>query len=166
MSEYFLYKATVTDWQNHSTVMNYRIPATGVDQAAEDANARTAMANLKAALLAVTDGNITKETLTAVEGGTSTLPATSEHGVEEEIVISAYLSGAAEIPKYATLRIPAPEDDLFATLVDVDLAAADLVAYVAAIAANAEVSDGEVVNTTVTNGIADAYWRSRAKIDR
>ena len=166
MSEFYLYSATLVDWQNHKTTMNFRIPAGGGTQAEDDAAARVSMAAVKAALLNVTDANISAERLISVEGGTTTLPATSEHGVEEEIALSVYLTGAAELPKYAQVRIPAPEDDLFSALVEVDRDAADLVAYVAALAANTEVSDGEQINTAVTDGIAAAWWRSKSKVDR
>lgn len=66
--------------------------------------------------------------------------------------------------KLASLAIPAPIDALFVGGVagtEVDISNAALIDLVANFETDFEISDGENVDTTLTNGIKDGEWRSR-----
>lgn len=163
----FVYSVTLVDDNAEKSTLNFYLPNAGLgghgldfQEAYDDAQL------IKTALQAVTGANIYKETLGQWLSGDNTLPAGPMRDITEEVVVSTYLSGAGEIPKYHSVRIPAPEEALFSALNDVDVSNADLIAYIAQLAAHTEVSDEEVIDTTVTNGIADAWWRTRARVTR
>lgn len=163
----FLYSVTLVDSNAEKTVLNFIIPDPGLAGQGLDFQAAYDSAQLvQTELLDVTGANIYKETLGRYLDGDSALPAGPMRDVTEEIAVSCYLTGVGELPKFATVRIPAPLDALFTALNDVDESNADLIAYIAQLEANVVVSDNEVIDTTVSDGIASAWWRTKARVTR
>lgn len=155
---------TLIDQRALKTTLNYIYVASNVTLADEFSDANQAMADLKAALDAVTQGNFYSENLTYIKAGSPTLPGSAD--VTDLAMVVCYLSGAGEVPKYHTLRIPAPVPGLFeADGVTVDKTDADLVAYVAEVA-GFTVSDGEQIDTSIDDGIARGWWASAKKSAR
>lgn len=159
-------------WKGKITLVGSKLPTTTktfdlqVDEAALiDAQFTQALAQLaaiEAALLAVTDAIVGRSwvTHTVTESGILGAGDTTD-----EARISCYINDALEVPKHAILAIPAPSAAIF-TAGDankVDEGDADVIAYVAAVANNAFVSDGEQINLAIDNGIKDGYWASRAR---
>jgi hypothetical protein len=117
---------------------------------------------LATALGNVTDANIYSSQLTSLVAGSSTKPADAD--ITDMAFVQVYLNDPADLPKYHTLRIPAPVISMFnADLITVDIADADLVAFVNALSDEFVVSDNEVINTTVQDGVAGGYWASVKK---
>ena len=165
MASLWRYSITLVDSNALKTVMNYIIPASGADLTAEFTEAEGAAQLVKTALDALTDANFFRETLTLFMAGDSALPGDAD--ITDEAAIVTYLTGAGVIPKFHTLRVPAPIEALFiGGLTDVDIANSDLITYVAELSADVEVSDGESINTAVNDGLVDGWWRSAKKSAR
>lgn len=113
-------------------------------------------------LEAVTDANVYSETLVYLKAGDTAL---GSGDVTDVASVLCYLSGTGEIPKYYTLRIPAPVSGIFgADGVTIDKADADLVAYVANfLSGGFWVSDGEFINDDQDDGIKGGSWTSVKK---
>lgn len=155
---------TMVDTKALKTTLNFIYEASGVDIGAEFADANTAMDELMIDLLAITDANVFNESLTYIRGGTASLPADAD--ITDLGVVVTYLTGAGEVPKFWATRIPAPVAGIFeADGVTVDIADADLISYVDELS-NFSVSDGENIDTSVSNGIARGWWASAKKSAR
>jgi len=88
-----------------------------------------------------------------------TAPAGSRSN--ECVVATCFLT---EDGKVANVRIPAPAAGLFLPgTTEVDTSATSLINYIAALETRVFVSDGEVIDTTVGNGIKKAVWLSKAR---
>lgn len=154
----------LVDTKALKTTLNFIYEADNLTLADEFADANTAMDDLKTDLDAVTDANFYSETLTLLKSGNQALPADAD--ITDLAKVAVHLSPAGEIPKYATLRIPAPISALFESDgVTVDETNANLIAYVAELA-NWTVSDGETIQTANDNGIASGWWASASKSTR
>lgn len=130
---------------------------------ADEAAAMVAAQGIKNGLTPLTDANISKESVTNVFFTDGTRPADGAD-CYEEAAVACYINDPADAIKLHTVRIPAPIDTLFmADKETVDVANADLITYVNALATYAEVSDGEQIVTTQDNGIAEGYKRIKAK---
>ena len=156
-------------WKAYISLVGAKLPTTqmsfdlNVDEGGtvtdQFAEANTALSNIVTALEGVTTANIIRASLSwdQVQSGVVGLG-----DVTDEAAVSVYLNGAGELKKLHTLRIPAPQSDLF-TAGDpnkVDITSPDLIAYVGALQAYALVSDRETIQTAVQNGIDGGYWRS------
>lgn len=120
---------------------------------------------IAAELVDVTSSNISGVKL-SVEDTTNenfTVPTEAENS--EEAVISVHLAASPLMQKLGQLRIPAPVNGLFlADKYTLDTSNVPLADYIAAVAANALVSDGEtIVTARGIGGIAGGSWRSKAK---
>ncbi|MGD8327720.1 MAG: hypothetical protein PVF65_12480 [Sphingomonadales bacterium] len=152
----------LVDSNKLKTTLNFKSEQSGVDIDAEFSDANTADDLLAVALAAVTDANIYSRSLTYVKGGSPALPADAD--ITDVAIVLAYLTGTGVLPKYATLRIPAPVAGIFgADGVSIDKTDTDLIAYVAELAADFVVSDGEPIVTDIDDGIAGGSWTSVKK---
>lgn len=126
--------------------------------------ANDAFSALVTDLEAVTDANVYSESLVYLKSGDTALGAAGSD-VTDVASVLCYLSGTGEIPKYYTLRIPAPVDGIFeADGVTIDTADPDLIAYVENFLDGAFwVSDGEFINDDINNGIKSGSWTSVKK---
>lgn len=117
---------------------------------------------LATALGNVTDANIYSSNLVSLVAGSSAKPADAD--ITDMAFVQVYLNDPADLPKYHTLRIPAPIISMFnADLVTVDSADADLIAFVDVLHDHFRVSDNEIINTDEDDGIAGGYWASVKK---
>ena len=163
----FRYSITMIDERALRTTLNFMMETSEATSAENFTLAVTEGAAITAALLAISDALVYAENLTFLVSGASSLPADAD--ITDEAVVVCFLSEAAEIPKYHVLRVPAPVDAMFeADGVTVDETLAALITYVAALDENTSVvvSDGEVINTDLENGISHGFWRSIKKTAR
>lgn len=110
-------------------------------------------------LLLVTDANRYSESLAVGMGGSPALPADAD--VTDVGMVQTYLNATGELAKYHTVRIPAPVDGIFEVdLVTIDKLDAALIAFIAEIGGYFVVSDGEIINLTIDDGIAGGSWAS------
>lgn len=121
--------------------------------ASDYAAAESAINQIAGALAAVTDGTLSSVTLTSV---VSSDAAAGGGDVFENGMVNVYLDAGGE--KVTQLYIPAPVQGIFLATDGknrdvIDLTDADLVQYVQQVAQHAFVSDGEQIDTTLTNGI-------------
>jgi hypothetical protein len=120
---------------------------------------------LATALGNVTDANIYSSQLTSLVAGSSAKPAAAD--ITDMAFVQVYLNDPAQLPKYHNLRIPAPIVSMFnADLITVDKTDADLIAFVGVLSDDFVVSDNEVINTTVDDGVAGGFWASVKKSSR
>lgn len=165
----FRYSITLIDKRAEKTTLNFRGDFDALAGLSEDFDAAvTAAGALKSALLAITDANLYKESLTYEIGGGTALPVDAD--ITDELAIVVFLSALAEVPKYATLRVPAPIDAVWESDgKTLDESNAAVQAFVAEFDADAhaggafEVSDGEHVETDNANGIHKGFYRSKAR---
>jgi len=124
--------------------------------------ANDAFTALVSDLDAVTDAHIYSESLVYLKAGDDTVGAGD---VTDVASVLCYLSGAGQIPKYHTMRIPAPVAGIFeADLVSIDKTDADLIAYIANfLDGGFWVSDGEFINDDKDDGIKGGSWTSVKK---
>jgi hypothetical protein len=123
-------------------------------------------ATIKAALAALTKAFIAKEALSYTISEDNQVVADESADCFEELAISAYLNDQDVAQKLTVLAVPAPEDAVFMSdNQTLDTSNALVRAYVDAIEATVEVSDGEaLVSDGRTNGAINKGWkRSRAK---
>lgn len=114
------------------------------------ANFEAALADqleIKAALEAITDAEVANASITYVETDSLAVPTSGDIFEKAKVVVALTPSG-----KSHTLSVPAPVIGVFEGATGeardrVDIGDADLQAYVAALAANCLVSDGEVIDT-------------------
>lgn len=163
MASTWRYSVTMVDEKALKTTLNFVAEFDNIGLTEEFDEAQIAAGALKTDLLAVSDALVYSESLTYLIGGGVTLPADAD--ITDEAAIVCYLSAAGEVPKYHTLRVPAPIDALFESDgKTVDETNAALIAYVANFADGEwEVSDGEHIETANDNGISHGFWRSKAK---
>jgi len=152
---------TLADEKGLKTVMRYFIPnepLTPYD------SAKASLDAIVAELDPITDATIAQVTLTQLTEADDALGAPNSD-VSDEAAIVVYINETGTLPKYHTIRVPAPVDGIFeADLITVDRDDADLVAYVAALAEHTEVSDGEQINTALgEDGMKSGEWRSVKK---
>lgn len=120
------------------------------------AEAKTALDALAGAVAVITDATISQKNLTFVYGESA---AAGAGDVFEKATVAAHVNLANEVEKFAVINIPAPSIDIFLSGIgagrdEIDIADADLQAYMSALETNAYVSDGETVNTAQgANGI-------------
>ena len=156
-------------WKAHVTLVGSKLPQTvmsfdlNVDEGGlvsdQFNEANTALTSIVTALEAVTTANVIRASVTYDQTQSGTL---GSGDVTDEAAVSVYLNGAGELTKLHTIRIPAPEPALF-TAGDankVDITNPNLITYVGALQAYSFVSDGEIIQTAVQNGIDGGYWRS------
>lgn len=127
------------------------------DYAEADADAGTLLTYLGL----ITDAEISRLVLSEEQMVSGVRPAHAVN-VFDEAVVTTYLDAATN--KLHTIRVPAPTAALF--LADgqtVNVANADLINWVAQLAAVAVVSDGEAIDTSVNNGMVEGYRRSKAR---
>ena len=165
MTSIWRYSAVLVDTNALRTVMNFIMPQDEVSLDLEFAAADAAMLQIKTTLGAITDANFYRETLSLLVGGSAALPADAD--ITDEAAVLTYLTGAGEVPKFHLIRVPAPIDGLFlgdGTTVDDTVQA--LIDYISDLESYVEVSDGEVIDTSVNNGISYGFWRSVKKSSR
>lgn len=160
MAQWYDGRIVLIDEHGHKTSMNYDL-GVGADPVA----AMVKLNALAVALDAVTDANLFDVALTAHDDTNIDASIPTEAEATEEAVLSVHLLAEPLAPKYAILRIPAPSNGIFlGDKESVDITDVDLLAYVAAVAANALVSDGETIVTARDyGGIGKTAWRSKAK---
>lgn len=130
---------------------------------ADEAEALVAAQGIKNAIIPLTDAFISKESVTNVFFEDGQRPPDGAD-CYEECAVSCYINQPTDAIKLTTVRIPAPVDSLFkADKETLDESNADLIQYIGALALYVEVSDGEQIVTTLDNGIADGYKRTKAK---
>jgi hypothetical protein len=131
--------------------------------AVDENEALAAALNVKAAFLAVSSLLVRGESITNVITPESDLrPSDPSADGFEEAKISVYLDDTGD--KLHTLRIPGGENTLY--LPDgqtVNISNAQLVAYISMLEQYIQVSDGEFIDTTITNGIKEGWKASVAK---
>lgn len=155
MSE-FVYRVTLIDTKALKSTLSFALSDTVY------ADAVTAIGLFATALGLVTDANIYSEHLVEIISGGVALPADAD--ITDEALVVTYLSGAAEVPKFWNLRIPAPVAGVFESDgITVDKTDADLIDLILNLATNMYVSDGEVIDTTQDDGINHGFWRSVKK---
>jgi hypothetical protein len=113
------------------------------------------------ALDAITAGTIEEVSIKSIISTDATQPA---YGVNtrEQAVVTSYLNATGT--KLHNVVIPSPTDAIVnPNGMDVDVTDADLIAYIAALAANVQVSDGESIDTTVSNGMKEGHTRTVSK---
>jgi hypothetical protein len=130
--------------------------------AAEYGQAVAAMATLRAAFAAVTDAVIAEERIASMEVLSAATPAEGDLFQNAMInVWSLNTEDANAVEHLAQVYIPAPVIGVFSAATGsgrdvVDITDADLTAWIAALAADAEISDGETIQTgTGDDGMAD-----------
>jgi hypothetical protein len=126
--------------------------------------ALAAAAQIKGALVDIIQAYVARETLDYMISADNQLPPGNVDVMDEAAIIVFLNDPVGNLPKYHTLRVPAPKEGIF--LADgetVDIGEPTLIQYVQQIAQHAFVSDGEQVNTTSQNGIASGHKRSKAK---
>jgi len=118
------------------------------------AAADNAITQITGALATITDAAIRKVLLTGVQS--EDLVTAGAGNVFENALLNVYLDAGGV--KVTQLYVPAPVIGIFLTATGpgrdkLDIADADVIQYVQQIAQHAFVSDGEQVDTTVSNGI-------------
>lgn len=166
MASTWRYSVTLMDANSLKTTMNYILEESGIDIAAEFADAEVDRLGIKAELVSVTNATIYNEVLAYLIGGDAELPA-HPSDITREAAVVCYLTPGGVTPKYHTIRIPDPTEALFEDdLLIVDKTNADLIAYVAELASSVSVSDGEAIDTDLSDGIAQGWFRSVKKSGR
>ena len=144
------------------TTLTFQLDTIG-DPLADHVAAQNAAAQIRGALLDVTDALPVQEKLTDLFFEDNTRPP-ADVDVYEEAAISCYLNPPNAAEKLHTLRIPAPIDALFmADGETVDASNSLLIQYVQQVAQHAYVSDEEKIDTTADNGIKYGYKRTKAR---
>lgn len=141
-------------------VLEYDDAATPMDFAA----AQNAANQIRGALVDITDAYVAKEDLTYLISADNQLPP-GDVDVTDEAVIVCFLNDPLNLPKYHSLRVPAPTvaDVFLADGETVNINSSLLIQFVQQVAQHAFVSDGEQIVTATQNGIASGHKRSRAK---
>jgi hypothetical protein len=153
---------TLVDTKGIKSTVNYRQDLDEATLAEDFAIAAAQHVDLVTQLMLVTDANRYSESLTVGMGGSPTLPADAD--VTDMGMVQTYLNDAGELGKYHTLRIPAPVDGIFEVdLITIDKLDAALIAFVAEVGGYFVVSDGEVINLAIEDGIAGGSWASVKK---
>jgi len=115
------------------------------------------------ALLAVTDADIVDVSVNSPVAVSAAIPSGPGAGdVFEKALAVLRIPSAENANKTANLMWPAPSLDVFqgTTGIDrdrLDITDAAVIALVLELAANWEISDGEPISTTVTNGIVSGH---------
>lgn len=132
---------------------------------AEHLDAVNAANQIRGALVDITKAFVKKETLTEILSEDNQLPSDPSADTFEELLLMCHLNAPTEAKKLVGLRIPAPEESLFAADGEsADVTNALLVQYVQQISQHAFVSDGEQINTaTGANGMDKGWKRSRSR---
>ena len=161
MASTFRHSFTLIDTRAQKTTLNYESRHAGLTVNDDFDEAYAANLALQVALEAVTDANVYSKSLTWLGPGTTALPADAD--ISDELAIVTFLTAEAAVPKYATLRVPAPIEAVWEsdniTLDETNQAVID---FVAEVADGFVVSDGETIVTANSNGISHGYWRSKA----
>lgn len=141
-----------------------RSPGKFILSAANYADASTELGLILAALANVTKAVIKKVSLSEVVSEDGSLPADQSADTFEVAQVSTYLNIPANAEKLHTISIPAPVGALFLTDGStLDTTNAALIAYIDALSQYTEVSDGETIVTTTTNGIKSGYKITKAR---
>lgn len=150
------------DEKGNKTSRNFLMESAGVDLSLEMQAILTATDEMLADLRAISDAGVELQLTVGDDTWISDAPAAGSD-VSDVAHVNVRLD-AEPSGKLASLAIPAPIDALFvggAAGTEVDIANATLIDLVANFVADFEISDGENVDTTLTNGIKDGEWRSR-----
>lgn len=116
----------------------------------------SAITQIVGALDTITDAEIAEYGLGAALADSGAVPGDGVN-VFEVAAVSCYVSAPAEVPKFATVNVPAPVDGIFMAASGegkdiVDVTDAALQQYVQQLSEHAFVSDGEQINITNPNG--------------
>lgn len=160
---------TLIDADQKTSTLQAKFTLAGLTLAADFDDASAALTAWITDIKAVSDANVLSSRLTVLDQGgiDGTIPA-NESDVSDEIVLVCHTNDTGFPNELATLRVPAPSDDVFVNADPAqggDLADAALQDYVDNFATSGTLmfSDGEQVNTAEgTHGMADAFWRSKA----
>jgi len=156
---------TLVDTKGIKSTVNFRQDLDEATLAEDFAIAAVQHGDLVTQLMLVTDANRYSESLTVAMGGSPALPADAD--VTDMALVQTYLNATGELAKYHTLRIPAPVDGIFETdLITIDKEDAALIAFVAEVGGYFVVSDGEVINLAIDDGVAGGSWTSVKKSTR
>lgn len=168
MTSYWKARVGLTDDNGKETSIAVQIgEITGVDFAAEAADAQTRLSDYVTDLKAISLANVTSITLTCVDPSAQQDTGKSSTGadVSEELVLIVYTDDPDQVGEVDRLRVPAPEatvwiNDSYEEGFDLNDALAS--ALVANYASSLEFSDSEHVDTALgTDGIKAGFWRSR-----
>ena len=135
-------------------------------QPATYAEAKTALDAIVNELVDVTDATVTQKNLTFVYGESGLVGGGD---IFEKATVACHTNLDTEVSKYAVLNVPAPAIAIFLAAVgegrdEVDIDNTDIKAYVAAVADNAFVSDGEEINTSLGAGGIKAGRRTLSAV--
>ena len=156
------YYATIT-LQGH-TAKDKTTLVFDIGSPADHTAATSAINQIRGALVDITKAFVSKVSLTEVLEEDGQRPADTSADCFEEAAVSTYLNDALDAEKLHVIRIPAPIEALFLSDAStVDTSNALLVQYVQQLSQHSFVSDGEVINTAIDDGIKYGYKRSRSR---
>lgn len=150
-----IYSFTLIGSNSQKTTLNFvGVEISGVDLPTELAAAAATLETLRTELNEVTDANVDAYSF-SVAGSQAVGGVPANADVYEEAVLTMDITPAGEATKLASSRIPAPSLGIFQgvsgpTRDIVDTADADVADWVAALAANVLISDGETINSLVS----------------
>lgn len=125
-------------------------------------SAQNAANQIRGALVAITKAFVRYERLTEILSEDGTRPSDTSADCFEECRITTYLDATGD--KLHNIKVYAPIDTMF--LPDgetLDTANAAVIQYVQQLSQHAFVSDGESINTTVTDGIKEGWKASSSR---
>lgn len=161
----WMYKVTLQgSTPKNKTSLNFVLEYDDAASPMDHAAALNAANQIRGGLVAITDAFLARESLDYLISADNQLPAGNIDVMDEAAVIVYLNDPTGNLPKYHTVRIPAPDSTVF--LADgetVDIGDAALIQYIQQLSQHAFVSDNEQINTTSQNGIASGHKRSRAK---
>ena len=167
----FLYvgKITLIDEQGLKTTLTYDLGTTvGADVTTEFGPVWDELADIAAALDAITTANLFQVAMTFRDDALEDASLPTEAEVPEEAAVAVHVAADPLPEKLAYIRIPAPIDGLF--LADgrtLDTNNTDLQDYVAELSANVEISDGEsIITARGAAGIKLGYLRFKSRSAR
>lgn len=162
MAAYWTIRFSFVDEKGNATTRSHKMESAGVDLSLEFQSILTAADALLADYRAVSGASV-RMFITADDDAWIDGAAAAGSDVSDVAHVVVRLDDSPN-GKVASLAIPAPIDALFvggSAGTEVDISNAALIAYVDNFSSDFELSDGENVDTTLTNGIRDGEWRSR-----
>lgn len=160
------WKATYSfvDEKGNSTRRSHILESAGVDLSLEMQGILTATDQLLTDYRAISQGGVGYSLSVEDDAWLNDAPAVGSD-VSDVAHVNVRLDDSPG-GKVASLSIPAPADALFvggSAGTEVDVTNPDLISFVSSFSDTDPftISDGEKVDTTLTNGIRDGEWRSR-----
>jgi len=168
MASVWEYRVTVVDKDEEVSTLRFDLGTiSGADFGAEALLAQTAADAIHDEFVDVTDAFVKTERLTFMMSDDNQLPAGSTENVSTVALVPCHLNAPGDAAKIWNMRIPAASSGIFqADGHTVDPLDADLVAYVAVLETYAQVSDGEVIDTSSgpnSNGIGNGGYKYSLK---